>query len=184
MGKTAKSKVFVRARKFGAHGKMTFADLSDEQKAELKRKILESRAENRGEEASLEELENADDLVSDDDLKDWFGESEFCEVHSDGAEDEPVELVVRAKCMDRDGWMVVFEEHIGNRFDLYRKIDRLLACVTSGKFQFMNELNSVQSDDHGETVFANKADIPLRIVNLILARYNFMVEETTKKGEP
>lgn len=184
MGKTAKSKVFVRARKSGAHGKMTFADLSDEQKVELKRKILESRAENRGEEASLEELENADDLVSDDDLKDWFGEAESCEVHFDGAEDEPVELVVRAKCMDRDGWMVVFEERIGNRFDLYRKIDRLLACVTGGKFQFMNELNSVQSDDHGETVFANKADIPLRIVNLILARYNFMVEETTKKGEP
>ena len=89
MGKTAKSKVFVRACKSVAHGKMTFADLSDEQKVELKRKILERRAENRGEEASLWELENADDLVSDDDLKDWFGEAEFYEVHFDGAEDEP-----------------------------------------------------------------------------------------------
>ena len=183
MGKKA-SEVFVRTRKPGAHGKMTFVDLSDEQKVELKRKILKSRAEDRGEEASPEELKNADDLVSDGDLKDWFRTAELREVHFDGTEDKPVELVVCAKCMDRDGWMVVFEERIGNRFDLYRKMDRLLACVTGGKFQFMNELNSVQSDDHGETVFANKADIPLRIVNLILAKYNFMVEETTKKGEP
>ena len=56
---------------------MTFDELNDEQKLELKQRILTERNENRGEGTSYGELADADDLVSDEDLKDWYGATEF-----------------------------------------------------------------------------------------------------------
>ena len=56
---------------------MTFAELNDEQKVLLKQRILTERNEARGEGTSYEELALADDLVSDEDLEDWYGGTEF-----------------------------------------------------------------------------------------------------------
>lgn len=85
--------------------------------------------------------------------------------------------LIRAKCVyDGDG-MELFSEGAERRMELYRKIDILLACVTNGAFRFMNELNALQSNDVGCTVFALKTDIPLKVVNLVLAPYNIVVEE-------
>ena len=56
---------------------MTFDELNDEQKLELKQRILTERNEQRGEGTSYGELADADDLVSDEDLKDWYGGTEF-----------------------------------------------------------------------------------------------------------
>ena len=56
---------------------MSFDELNDEQKLELKQRILTERNENRGEGTSYGELADADDLVSDEDLKDWYGATEF-----------------------------------------------------------------------------------------------------------
>lgn len=50
---------------------MTFDELNDEQKLELKQRILTERNEQRGEGTSYGELASADDLVSDEDAKDW-----------------------------------------------------------------------------------------------------------------
>lgn len=89
--------------------------------------------------------------------------------------------VVKAKCIDDDGCMELFSVPIvfsGNcRMEIYRMVDRLLSCVTNKAFQFLSELNDLQSDDDGKTVFENKSDIPLRIVNLVLAPYNIVIEE-------
>ena len=82
-----------------------------------------------------------------------------------------------AKCEDEDGYMTLFTCAADARMELYRKVDRLLACVTDKSFQFLSELNDLQSDDYGKTVFENKSDIPLRIVNLVLAPYNIIIEE-------
>lgn len=66
---------------------MTFDELNDEQKLELKQRILTERNEQRGEGTSYEELALADDLVSDEDAKDWaegmgFSEDDFtCSCH-------------------------------------------------------------------------------------------------------
>ena len=56
---------------------MTFVELNDEQKVLLKQRILIERNEARGEGTSYEELALADDLVSDEDLEDWYGGTEF-----------------------------------------------------------------------------------------------------------
>ena len=61
---------------------MTFDELSEEQKLELKQRILTERNEQRGEGTSYEELSLADDLVSDEDARDWaegmmFSEDDF-----------------------------------------------------------------------------------------------------------
>lgn len=54
-------------------------------------------------------------------------------------------------------------------------VDRLLECVAG--FNLMNVLNDLQTDDEGEVVFESKYDIPLRIVNLVLAKYRITLEE-------
>lgn len=56
---------------------MTFDELNDDQKVELKQRILTERNEQRGEGTSYEELSLADDLVSDEDAKDWAEGMEF-----------------------------------------------------------------------------------------------------------
>lgn len=56
---------------------MTFDELNDEQKLELKQRILTERNEQRGEGTSYGELADADTLVSDEDAKDWAEGMEF-----------------------------------------------------------------------------------------------------------
>lgn len=87
------------------------------------------------------------------------------------------EPMVRLRIVNNDGGITVFSEPIGSRLDLYWKIDALLAAITHGAVHFMNELNDLQSNDDGETVFALKGDIPLRIVNLVLQPYGLEVRE-------
>lgn len=87
------------------------------------------------------------------------------------------EMLVRVFCEDDDGRMQLSTWPFGRRYDAYVWIDRLLGCTTGRKFNLLSELNDLQSNDDGETVFANKSDIPLRIVNLVLAPYNIVIEE-------
>lgn len=56
---------------------MTLKDLTEDQKIELKQNILTQRMDARGESPSWDELADADDLVSDEDLEDWYGDVEF-----------------------------------------------------------------------------------------------------------
>jgi len=56
---------------------MTLDELGKEQKLELKQRILAERNEQRGEGTSYGELADADELVSDEDLKDRYGGTEF-----------------------------------------------------------------------------------------------------------
>lgn len=85
---------------------------------------------------------------------------------------------IKAVCVDGDGGLTLFRLPLPTpRMELYRLVDRMLACVTNRKFSFLSELNDLQSNDDGETVFENKSDIPLRIVNLVLAPYNIIIEE-------
>lgn len=87
------------------------------------------------------------------------------------------ETLVRVFCEDGDGRMQLHTWPPGQRYDAYSWLDRLLGCTTGRKFSLLSELNDLQSNDDGETVFANKSDIPLRIVNLVLAPYNITVTE-------
>lgn len=87
------------------------------------------------------------------------------------------ELLVRVFCEDDNGRMQLHTWPLGQRYDAYYWIDRLLGCTTGRKVSLLSELNDLQSNDNGETVFANKSDIPLRIVNLVLAPYNITVTE-------
>ena len=87
------------------------------------------------------------------------------------------ETLVRVFCEDGAGRMQLGTWPLGQRYDAYTWIDRLLGCTTGRKFSLLSELNALQSNDDGETVFANKSDIPLRIVNLVLAPYNITVRE-------
>lgn len=56
---------------------MKISELSEEQKLQLKQRILTERNYQRGEDTSYGELADADDLVSDDDLEDWYGDVDF-----------------------------------------------------------------------------------------------------------
>ena len=56
---------------------MTFDELNDDQKVELKQRILMERNEQKGEGTSYEELADADRLVSDEDAKAWADGMEF-----------------------------------------------------------------------------------------------------------
>lgn len=56
---------------------MTFDELNDDQKVELKQCILTERNEQKGEGTSYGELADADDLVSDEDARDWAEGMEF-----------------------------------------------------------------------------------------------------------
>ena len=84
---------------------------------------------------------------------------------------------MRVFCEDGDGRMQLKTWPLGQRSGAYSWIDRLLGCTTGRKFSLLSELNDLQYNDDGETVFANKSDIPLRIVNLVLAPYNITVAE-------
>ena len=67
---------------------MTYDELSDEQKIQVKQWILEKRNENRGEGTSYEELANADDLVSDEDARDWSKGTDFVPEDFGSSEDK------------------------------------------------------------------------------------------------
>lgn len=56
---------------------MTFYELNDAQKLQLKQWVVETRNEERGEGTSYEELSMADDLVDDEVLEDWYGDTDF-----------------------------------------------------------------------------------------------------------
>ena len=56
---------------------MTYDELNEDQRIELKQRILVERNEQKGEGASYEELADADRLVSDEDARDWAGSMEF-----------------------------------------------------------------------------------------------------------
>lgn len=56
---------------------MNFEELNDEQKAELKQSLLMERNDKRGEGTSYEELSLAASLVSDEDLKERYGDTVF-----------------------------------------------------------------------------------------------------------
>lgn len=56
---------------------MTFDELSEEQKLELKQRILTERNEQRGEGTSYGELADADELVDDEALEAEYGGTEF-----------------------------------------------------------------------------------------------------------
>lgn len=56
---------------------MTFDDLNDDQRVELKQRILMERNEARGEGTSYGELADADTLVSDEDARAWAKGMEF-----------------------------------------------------------------------------------------------------------
>lgn len=56
---------------------MTLSDLTDDQRLELKMRIVEERNEQRGERTSYAELASADDLVSDEDLEARYEGTEF-----------------------------------------------------------------------------------------------------------
>ena len=56
---------------------MKLKDLNDDQRLELKQRILTDRLEAKGESASWGELDDADALVTDKDLEDEYGDTEF-----------------------------------------------------------------------------------------------------------
>lgn len=58
---------------------MTYDELDEEQRIELKQRILMERSDQRGEGTSYGELANADNLVSDEDARDWSAGMEFSE---------------------------------------------------------------------------------------------------------
>lgn len=58
---------------------MTLKDLNRDQRIELKQRILTEQRDAIGETPSWGELADADELVSDEDLHDWFDGTEFCE---------------------------------------------------------------------------------------------------------
>lgn len=72
---------------------MTFDELSDDQKHELKQRILTERNEQRGEGTSYGELADADTLVSDEDAKDWAEGMEFSPDDFSCSASAPVEKV-------------------------------------------------------------------------------------------
>ena len=57
-----------------------------------------------------------------------------------------------------------------------RWLDIVLENATRRRFQLMSELNSLQSDDDGNTVFESKFTMPLKLVNLVLQPYGFAIK--------
>lgn len=87
------------------------------------------------------------------------------------------EKLIRVFCEDGGDRLQLHTWPLGHRYNAFTWVDRVLGCVTGGRFSLLSELNGLQSNDDGETVFANKSDIPLRIVNLVLAPYNLIMTE-------
>lgn len=56
---------------------MKLKDLTDDQRLYLKQDILSKRMDEKGESPSYGELADADHLVSDQELEDAYGETEF-----------------------------------------------------------------------------------------------------------
>lgn len=57
-----------------------------------------------------------------------------------------------------------------------RWLDLVLEKATRGRFSLLSELNGLQSDDEGNTVFASKFSMPLKIVNLAIQPYGFYIK--------
>lgn len=58
---------------------MRLDELNDRQKIQLKQNILVERRDHIGESPSYAELAMADDLVSDEDMEDWYAGTVFSE---------------------------------------------------------------------------------------------------------
>lgn len=58
---------------------MTYDELNEDQRIELKQRILMERNDRSGEDTSYGELANADNLVSDEDARNWSAGMEFSE---------------------------------------------------------------------------------------------------------
>ena len=56
---------------------MKLKDLNDDQRLQLKQELLRRRLEEKGEGVSYDELDNADSLVSDEELEAEYGTNEF-----------------------------------------------------------------------------------------------------------
>lgn len=121
---------------------MRFDDLTNEQKVELKQHILMERNEQRGEGTSYGELSDADDLVSDEDAKDWAEGMEFspddfsCGVaaNRDGVLDEIKEWVERTITSDN------YEASLG-----LKKSDRLEdKCIEWAREQILQHIDAVR----------------------------------------
>ena len=56
---------------------MKLKELNDDQRLQLKQELLRRRLEEKGEGVSYDELDNADSLVSDEELEAEFGDTEF-----------------------------------------------------------------------------------------------------------
>ena len=103
---------------------MTYDDLNNDQRIELKQRILMERNERRGEGVSYGELADADDLVSDEDARDWAKGMEFSSddfscgeaADRDGVLDELKEWAERELLADnyrRDGNRPTVEATLG-----------------------------------------------------------------------
>lgn len=121
---------------------MRFDDLTNEQKVELKYRILMERNEQRGEGTSYGELSDADDLVSDEDAKDWAEGMEFssddfsCGVAADrdGVLDEIKEWVERTITSDN------YEASLG-----LKKSDQLEdKCIEWVREQILQHIDAVR----------------------------------------
>lgn len=97
---------------------MTFDDLSEEQMLELKQRILTERNEQRGEGTSYGELADADDLVSDEDAKDWAEGMEFSPDDFSCSAGAPSERAVDSF------WVVGYEDGDGLRLRQTRETAR------------------------------------------------------------
>lgn len=73
---------------------MKLKELNESQKLELKHQILISRNEQRGEGTSFGELAMADELVSDEELADKYGGTEF--VPEDFSKEDAVDFAAKA----------------------------------------------------------------------------------------
>lgn len=56
---------------------MKLKDLNDDQRLELKQRILTDRLEAKGESPSYGEIDDADTLVTDQELEEEYGDTEF-----------------------------------------------------------------------------------------------------------
>ena len=56
---------------------MKLKELNDDQRLQLKQELLRRRLEEKGEGVSYDELDNADSLVSDEELEAEYGDTEF-----------------------------------------------------------------------------------------------------------
>ena len=101
---------------------MTFDELNEDQRTELKQHVLMERNEHIGEGTSYEELALADDLVSDEDLRELYEGTEFseddfvCSCHGRTAK---VERDWEAEALKYAESIGVYEYRVNGRFIEY-----------------------------------------------------------------